>query len=101
MSAAKKDRLCRVAASLIPSLALMALSTTASAANGTATGTVGQIYTYGDGRVLVTGFGFPDATCSNNGAFYIRGDHPHLERMLAVGIDRQGNRRPPLRDGNH
>lgn len=84
MSAKSKGRRYRAAISLVASCLLMALSTTASAVNGAATGTVGQIYTYGDGRVLVTGFAFPDATCSNNGAFYIPGDHPHLERILAV-----------------
>lgn len=47
------------------------------------TGTVQSMRTYGDGRVLVTGFTFSTSTC-NNGSFWIPGDHPKLERLLAT-----------------
>lgn len=56
----------------------------ALATTGTATGTIQRIYTYGDGSVLVTGFYFAGATCTNNSAFYIQGTHPHLARLMAV-----------------
>lgn len=55
----------------------------ASAVTEGATGTVQSVRTYGDGRVLVTGFSFNTTTC-NNGSFWIPGDHPKLERMLAT-----------------
>jgi hypothetical protein len=54
----------------------------ANAQTASATGTVQSIRTYGDGRVLVTGFSFPGATC-NNGSFWIPGDHPKLSAFLA------------------
>jgi hypothetical protein len=47
------------------------------------TGTVQSVRTYGDGRVLVTGFTFNTATCSN-GSFWIPGDHPNMARLLAT-----------------
>lgn len=61
----------------------MTLSQTASAVVGSATGIPQYIYTYGDGRVLVTGFSFAGSTCANNGAFRIEGNHPYLQRILA------------------
>jgi len=56
----------------------------ALATTGTATGTIQRIYTYGDGSVLVTGFYFAGATCTNNSAFYIQGTHPQFARLMAV-----------------
>lgn len=48
-----------------------------------ATGIVQSVRTYGDGKVLVTGFSFSTATC-NNGSFTIPGDHPHLSKLLSM-----------------
>lgn len=70
--------------SLAVLLLAMTLSQTASAVVGSATGIPQYIYTYGDGRVLVTGFSFTNTTCSNNGGFWIPGNHPHLQRFLAL-----------------
>jgi hypothetical protein len=61
-----------------------AMSVPAFATNGTATGTIQHIFTYGDGMVLMTGFNFPGATCSNNGGFVIPATHPQFSRLLAV-----------------
>jgi hypothetical protein len=62
----------------------MTLSQTASAVVGSATGVPQYVYTYGDGRVLVTGFTFTNTTCSNNGGFWIDGSHPYLQRIMAL-----------------
>lgn len=61
-------------------------SQAASALTGSASSTVKYVYTYGDGRVLVTGTGFTfaGATCMNSGGFWIDGAHPHLQRILAL-----------------
>jgi hypothetical protein len=42
------------------------------AAVGSAAGTANHVYTYGDGRVLVTGLTFAGATCSNIAGFWDR-----------------------------
>lgn len=55
----------------------------AQAATGSAQGTVQYIYTYGDGMVLVTGFYFSTATCTNNGGFFIAGNHPNNAKLVA------------------
>lgn len=47
------------------------------------TAQIQSVRTYGDGRVLVTGFTFSGVTC-NNGSFWIPGDHPSLARLLAT-----------------
>lgn len=62
---------------------LLLLSDHSRAATGSAQGTVQNIYTYGDGMVLVTGFYFSSASCTNNGAFFIAGNHPHHAKLLA------------------
>ena len=67
-------------------LAASLLPLTASAVSGSATAVPQYIYTYGDGRVLVTGFSFTNTTCSNNGGFWIPGNHPYLSRYLALVI---------------
>lgn len=54
------------------------------AAFGSVEGTVNRIYTYGSGKILVTGFTFPNATCSHNGAFWIPASHPELETWLSL-----------------
>jgi hypothetical protein len=54
------------------------------AALDSAQGTVQGMHTYGDGRVLVSGFNFSNATCSNNSGFVIYGSHPHFQRLLAI-----------------
>ena len=69
------------------SLAFVALmlSPCAFSTVGTATGTIQNIYTYGDGRILVIGTGFNYSTtgCSNSSGFYIPGSHPQAQRLLA------------------
>ena len=45
---------------------LVSLTSLTNAFAGSATGTVDQVYTYGDGRVLVTGFTFSNNNCSHN-----------------------------------
>jgi hypothetical protein len=68
-------------------LFLLLGSQAASALTGSASSTVQYVYTYGDGRVLVTGpgFTFAGATCQNSGGgFWIDGAHPHLQRILAL-----------------
>jgi hypothetical protein len=75
---------------------LLAACVLAATLNGTealaqtegATGTVQSVRTYGDGRVLVTGFTFSTTTC-NNGSFWIPGDHPKLDRLLATILTAQ------------
>jgi hypothetical protein len=65
--------------------------TAASAATGTAAGTIVHVYTYGDGRVLVTGLSFSNNYCSNNGGFWVDGAHPHLQRILALVLSAQAS----------
>jgi hypothetical protein len=65
----------------IVSTGLLLVSATASAL--TAQGTVQYVYTYGDGTILVTGFNFSGAPCTNNGGFFIAGTHPNRSQILA------------------
>jgi len=65
-------------------LAASVFSTGASGATGSASGRVRYIYTYGDGSVLVTGFTFATATCSNNTGFWIDASHPNFSRLYAI-----------------
>ena len=65
-------------------LILLCFSGNAQAATAGATGTVKDIYTYGDGRILVSGFGYPNSNCNNKYGFWIPGNHPHLQRILSV-----------------
>lgn len=65
-------------------VAILILSSTALAATGGGSGTIQYVYTYGDGSVLVTGFPFPGATCSNNNGFYVEASHPNFARLLAT-----------------
>ena len=51
-----------------------------------ATGKIKSIYHYGNGRVLVTGFSFPNTTCNNNGGFWISQNHPKLSDLLGTLI---------------
>ena len=68
---------------MIFAFALMTFAQSSFAATAKAEGKVGNVYVYGDGRVLVTGFTFPGASCNNNGGFWMRGNHPHLDRILS------------------
>lgn len=54
------------------------------AAIGSSQGTVQQTWTYGNGMMLVGGFNFSGATCSNNGGFVIPATHPQFSRLMAV-----------------
>jgi hypothetical protein len=67
-------------------LILLLGSQAASALTGSASGTIQYVYTYGDGRVLITGPGltFAGSTCSHISGFWIDGAHPHLQRILAL-----------------
>jgi hypothetical protein len=56
---------------------------------GTSEGKITNVYTYGDGRVLVTGLMFSGATCEVNGGFWIPGNHPNLQRLLALILSAQ------------
>jgi hypothetical protein len=56
---------------------------------GTSEGKITNVYTYGDGRVLVTGLTFSGATCDVNGGFWIPGTHPHLQRLLGLILSAQ------------
>ena len=66
----------------------LVVSFAVNAATDTAEGTVSRVYTYGDGRVLVTGFTFTSTSC-NNGGFYIRATHPNIDRLLALVLSAQ------------
>lgn len=70
--------------SVVAVILLFTASHAARAAEGTATGTIQYMYTYGNGMVLVTGFSFSPASCTNNGGFVIYHDHPHFKTILAV-----------------
>ena len=73
----------RIKSALLGVIALCA-SQASFAVLGTAVGNVNYVYVYGDGRVLVNGFTFSGATCTQNGSFWIDGDHPHIARILAL-----------------
>lgn len=77
--------------SILITAGLMALSGHANAATGSAEGKISYVYTYGDGRVLVTGLSFTNQTCSNNGGFWIPPAHPHLQRLLALVLSAQAS----------
>ena len=63
---------------------LLLVNSLSYAATGTATGKVGRIYTYNNGQVLFTGFLFTGASCSNNGGFYVPGNHPHINKFISM-----------------
>jgi hypothetical protein len=65
-------------------LGIVTVSTAAFAAVGSSQGTVTATRIYGDGSVLVSGFYFSGATCSNNGAFVINASHPQFSRLFAT-----------------
>lgn len=74
----------RLSGTLAACLGLALASTSAVAEIGSAQGTIQHVYTYGDGRILVSGFNFSGASCTNNGGFVVYGSHPHFARLLSV-----------------
>lgn len=71
--------------------ALLCLSSLANATTGTAEGKITNVYTYGDGRVLVLGLTFGGTSCTTDGGFWIPWDHPALPRMLALILSAQAS----------
>ena len=66
------------------SICAAVFSQSASAAVGSASGTIQSLYTYGDGRILVRGLTFSTGTCSSNTGFTVAADHPNFARILAT-----------------
>lgn len=62
----------------------MLASVLSNAETNSASGKIDRIYTYNNGQVLFTGFSFSGASCSNNGGFFIAGNHPHLEKYMSL-----------------
>ena len=77
--------------SVISFVCLLCLSGLAYAQTGASQGKITNVYTYGDGRVLVLGLTFAGETCSNDGGFWIPPSHPQLPRLLALVLSAQAS----------
>jgi hypothetical protein len=76
---------------LLTALSIAGFSCCSVVNAGTSEGKIANVYTYGDGRVLVTGLSFSGATCEANGGFWIPGTHPHLQRFLGLILAAQAS----------